>query len=254
MSKVCIALLTKDCDKYIAKVLKNVEAYASCFKSAQTWIVDGYSKDMTEIICKSWCKSDPQNRTFVKQPTPNLFRGESLREARNYVLELTKPHWGPNTYLLLLDADSPNAVPADISGFMKGFTSMQETNISALFVNQRNIYYDLWALRDAELAEDYQIKFAGKNWNGEMQEAIAPYQKPKSAPSDLWPVQSAFGGAAIYRTIDIEDAKYECFCILNKNNQKYKVQICEHVPFHEHMIKRGKKLFVNCVWYNGEHE
>ena len=246
---VVIALLTKNCAKFLPHVLKNVEAYASNFLSYTCIIVDGYSTDLTEIICKSWCRSDREHRIFGRQPSANLPRMQSLTEARNYVLDSTRQMWGPQTLLLLLDADSPNMTQ---EGFL---TCFKRDDWDALFVNQKNTYYDLWALRDDELSEDYQIKYRGKSWNGEMQAAIAPYQKPKQ-PTDgdttFHKVRSAFGGAALYKTTSIGNARYTCTTY--NSELKGHVHVCEHVPFHEAIVANGGSLFINCKWYNGEHE
>ena len=250
--KVCIALLTKNCAPYLPRVLKNVEAYASCFSSSHVWIVDGYSTDLTGVICNSWCKSSPQTRFFLHQPSNHLPRGESLTEARNYVLELTRSYWEEGTYLLLLDADSPNAVPLNIEGFQ---TCFSREDWDACFVNQQGEYYDLWALRDDQLTEDYQIKFRHLSWgNGSMQSALKPYQQPKrGTDGSFYPVKSAFGGAGLYKTWSIPShARYECTTICTIDGQPYKVPVCEHVPFHEAFVHA--KLVINTTWVNGDHK
>jgi hypothetical protein len=244
-----IGLCTKNCGAFLPRVLKNAETYASLFKDAKVFIVDGHSTDITEVLCKSWCKSDPQNRTWCKQPSANLPRGESLKEARNMVLNLTKPFWSEKTLLLLLDADSPNALKLDVDGFL---TCFARDDWDALFPNQRLEYYDIWALRDDQLNDDYQLKFHGKSWNGEMQAALKPYQQSKK-PTDgtFYKVYSAFGGAGLYKTSSIGEAQYECLIFDPRWNGM--VPVCEHVPLHATMLKHGKKLWINCSWYIGEH-
>jgi len=172
--KLLISILTKNSSSFLPHVLKNIEKYASLFDDYYCLIVDGFSTDNTYLITKSWIKSDPLKRYFITQPSSNLPRGESLNEARNFVIDFLKPQFGENVYLLLLDSDSPNVVPFDIQGFLSGFDSSAAPKWSALFCNQKNNkYYDILALRDSTLTENYQLKYRKLSWhNGTMQNAL----------------------------------------------------------------------------------
>ncbi len=255
--KLLVSLLTKNCKQYIPYVLKNVEKYASLFESYYCLIVDGYSTDSTELICKSWCKTDHTNRLFLHQPSKQLPRNESLNEARNFVISTLKPQFGEDVYLLLLDADSPNAVEPDLKGFLKAFNT--DIDWTALFCNQKNDkYYDILALRDVTLVENYQMKYRYLSWSdGSMQNALKKYEKTKADPSGFYPVESAFSGAGLYKTnrIEIANAKYKCTAQWKNpdNNRIIEVFECEHVPFHQDLIKQNYKLYINCDWYIGPH-
>lgn len=273
--KLIVSLLTKNCSKWIPKVLKNVEHYISLFEDYYVLIVDGYSNDGTQLICKSWCKNGSckngiEKRVFINQPNSNLPRNESLNEARNFVIDTLRPQFGENVYLLLLDADSPNAYPLDketTESFLKAF-SFKDNNIpnwTGLFCNQRNNkYYDILALRDETLTDNYQFKYKHCNWyNGSMQRAIEKYQNTKKDVSGFYPVNSAFGGAGLYKTQHLKEIeeksktklRYECWVtVYNEESKQIERRFeCEHVPFHSTMIKNGYNLFINCDWYIGEH-
>jgi glycosyltransferase involved in cell wall biosynthesis len=270
--KLIVSLLTKNCSKWIPKVLKNVEQYISLFEDYYCLIVDGYSNDGTQIICKSWVKNEEKEgenkRVFINQPSSNLPRNESLNEARNFVIDTLRPQFGENVYLLLLDADSPNAYPLDPSsviGFLKAFLKEGIPNWTGLFCNQRNNkYYDILALRDETLTENYQFKYKHLGWHdGSMQKALQKYETTKKHPSGFYPVVSAFGGAGLYNTQHLKEIeeksktelKYECWVNffneqLNRVERRFE---CEHVPFHSSIVKNGYSLFINCDWYIGEH-
>jgi hypothetical protein len=68
----------------------------------------------------------------------------------------------------------------------------------------------------------------------------AVYARMVTIPQDgEWiEVDSAFGGLAIYRRDCLRHARY---IGLNKTGR----EICEHVPFHMALRKRGSRIFVN---------
>ena len=249
---ILIALITKNSDKWISDVLLNVEKYASFFSSYNTLIVDGYSTDKTKDISDLWCSRDPINRTFLLQSTKNLNRMDSITEARNTVINYYKSVFGKNVYLLLLDSDSPNQGPFNEIGFLSSFTS--DLQWVSMFPNQVIKYYDLYALRDEFLTENYQIRYNRLTWcDGSLPKALAKYENPKTHPSGFYPVVSAFGGAGLYKTQYIpENAlySYKEFSGCPYDGHQYLVTTCEHVVFNNKLI--GNK-FINCKWTIGEH-
>ena len=256
---ICIGLLTKNCGSFIAQVLKNVETYASLFKDYKCLIIDGYSTDSTEIICKSWCNQSTHSnkRFFFHQRTKGAQRMQGITESRNMILDFFQNDFGENSYLLLLDADSPNATPLCSESKQAFLRGIQQPDWDVLFCNQSKKYYDLWALRDQELDEDYQLKFKGYSWNGEMQSVLKQFEVPKKGQDDrnFYPVRSAFGGAGIYKTEIIQkaNAKYTFHRIIQVGDKQYTIQICEHVPFHYSIEHAGGNLFICCDWIIGEH-
>jgi hypothetical protein len=255
--KLCIGLLTKNCAKWMSAVLLNVELYASFFQDYNCYIVDGHSTDETRNICETCCSNEDTKRLFVHQNTQSLPRGPSLVEARSMVIDYFKPQFNPQTLLLLLDSDSPNSVAFDIDGFLKPFIAEQDpqnyslfnTKWKALFANQAKCYYDVWALRDEVCKQDWQIEW---RVTGDIN-CHKKYQHPKSKSLGLWPVQSAFGGAALYRTEYInEQAKYfDTQYLRLQNNTTLPFPVCEHVPFN---FSIGSPMYINCEWIIGDHE
>lgn len=253
---VCIGLITKNTGGYLPKTLKTVETYASLFEDYRVVMVDGYSTDVTKVIASSWCKSDPDRRQFILQPTSGLARMPSICEARNTVLSHFSSLFGENVYLLLLDADSPNSVPFDVEGFKTSFEEEFISKWDALFPNQRTKYYDLYALRDNQLPENYQLRYRHLNWqDGSMQRALTKYEHPKKDPTGFYPVKSAFGGAGLYKTLSLKDVSYEYkeHWTHPETNQTYIVDSCEHVLLHNQLSSKGCKLYINCNWFIGEH-
>lgn len=257
--KICIGLLTRNVGPWIARVLKNTERYASCFADYCVYIVDGFSTDMTQIICRSWCKVDDTRRQFAQQINPPKVRSAALVEARTQILHYFKPQFNEQTLLLLLDTDSVNAGPLDIHGFL---TCFQRDDWAALFANQPTKYYDVWALRDDVCRTDYQWKYYERPRTKalllEVEEDLKRFSAAKPVSLGFWPVRSAFGGAALYRTHMIHDAFYASIVVTSVITSdgkpgKARLPVCEHVPFNESIGRRGGKLYINCAWLISDH-
>ena len=262
-SKLLIGALTKNNARFIVGVLKNIEMYASCFQDYQCVFIDGGSQDGTQVILKSWCKSDAQRRHIIDEnvlfpPSQRAVhdRGNILANARNAVIQLFRPHFDANgvpTYLLLLDTDSVNAKPFNIVQFMTCEAAfIKHPKCAAVFANQPTVYYDVWALRDEKCRTDWQIEWR-ETGNSQCHKK---YQARKPPELGLWPVKSAFGGAGLYRTALIpQNATYICTQIWKAPiGVDYTIPVCEHVPFHQTFVDAGHELFVNCEWLICDHE
>lgn len=252
-STVFIGVLTKNSGRFIDGVLRNVEAYASLFKSYRCLIVDGASLDNTKQKCEFWCSKNAEKRKFVQQDSKKQ-RGESLVEARNFVLETFGKHTA--NYLLLLDGDSVNSKPVDLEGFK---TCFQTDGWAAMFANQPTCYYDIWALRSEECPDDYQIPVhLGKETWASVGERVKNLQTRKDPSKGLIEVTSAFGGAGIYNAskLNLLTDRYQCWQkVYNEERGSTMVlPVCEHVPFHSEMKRRGCKLYINCRWLISDHE
>jgi len=235
---VLIALITKNVSKTIPKVLKNAMKYSSYFKSSKTLIIDGHSTDGTYELCKSWCKSDSDNRKVYRQPSSFLPRPLALSEARNMYISLFQDDFKKDTYLIMMDCDEVNTSPVDEEGFLSNFDyPLNKWDMMA--ANQTKEYYDIWALRNDECPEDYQdtLRRTGDEWN-----SLRKHQIPKPRAHPLIRCQSAFGGTAIYHTEKLKDCWYISF-IGNK-------EICEHVPFHSKFIQKSANIFINPNFIN----
>ena len=247
-----VGILTKNNSNTLPDIFKNIEIYTSVFKNYKSLIVDGWSIDNSNLLSNNWCEKDKEKRFFVKQENSNLNRMDSLVEARNTIIEFYNDFFDEFTLLLILDSDSPNVPPININGFL---TCFKREDWISLFPNQPTKYYDLYALRDSLLDMDYQIKYINLNWDGEMQNALKKYVNPKFSLDGFWPVKSAFGGAGLYKTNVIKqtNARYKAKTILEIDNKLYTVNVCEHVPFHETLLKSGGNMYINCDWVNGDH-
>jgi len=253
MDKLLVGCPTKNCGKYIAGVLENIEKYCSLFNDYEVFTVDGFSTDSTMNTVVNWCNEDWVRRRTSFQRTQGLPRMESLVEARNMLVDLFRPQFGKNVYFLMLDADSPNASPLsdeDLEGFLFAF---QREDWAAVFCSQRKKYYDIWTLRDSRLDEDYQVKFKGLSWrDGSMQRALEPYERPIPPEVGFWPVRSAYGGAALYKTEYLENARFNSTKRwVDDDGEEHERSQCEIVGFNECI---DGKMYINAKWFIGDHE
>ena len=235
---VLVALITKNVAKHIPKVLKNAMSYASYFNKHTILIIDGHSTDGTFEMCKSWCKSDSENRLCYRQPSSYLPRPFALSEARNMYMCLLEHLFKKDTYLLMMDCDEVNASPIDEDGFLSNFDyPLHQWDMMS--ANQTKEYYDIYALRSEECPDNYQetLRRTGDEWN-----SLRKHQIPKPRNNPLINVRSAFGGLAIYHTEKLKGCWYRSF----EGNK----EVCEHVPFHEQFIQKGADIFINPNFIN----
>lgn len=236
-STLLVAIITKNVQPHIYNVIKNVEAYTSLAKDHFVLFVDGYSTDLTYDVCKSWCIQDPSRRMAVRQPSKQLPRPLSLSEARNMYMSLLEDKFGEKVFLLMLDADEVNASPIDLKGFL---TCWNYPSWDMMGANQSKVYYDVWALRNAECPTDCWDMVRA---TGNRKKYVDDLQIPKPSTHPLIECQSCFGGAGLYYTPKLSGNRYVSFLPGGK-------EICEHVPFHSQLLQKGGKIFINPAWIN----
>ncbi len=134
--------------------------------------------------------------------------------------------------------------------------------------NQSKVYYDIWALRNAECPEDC--------WDmvrktGNRVKFIDQMQIPKPKTHSPIECDSCFGGAAIYHTEYLDSCRYYSFYPIGTQFPSQGCQtltqqmhdgmvltyfggkeVCEHVPFHQQLRQRKLKLFINPRWIIAE--
>jgi len=260
-----VALITKDVRTHLRAVLQNVEKYTSLFKDYQCLAVDGYSSDGTWDELRDWSSRDLVRRKVFRQPSRALPRPLSLAEARNFYLTYYEDKFGRDTYLLILDTDEVNSKPIDLDLFLSCWTHKDWDMMGA---NQSRVYYDIWALRNADCPKDcwQMVRETGNRYK-----YIDAMQIPKPPDHPLIECDSCFGGAGIYKTEHLVSCRYYSFYPVgtqfpsqglttfqqNANDglvitMTAGIECCEHVPFHQQLRQRKRRLFINPKWIIGE--
>jgi hypothetical protein len=110
-----------------------------------------------------------------------------------------------------------------------------------------NYYYDIWALRHpywnpGNYLEQYQQLEPWMGPNQAHQIAIATKQIRLEPNQGLIPVDSAFGGLAIYSRHAYISGTYDY--------SHTEIEDTEHVPFHQCLTKNGFEIYINSALIN----
>ncbi len=171
-------------------------------------------------------------------------REDRIALGRCFLLERLFRMAQPPALTLVADLDGPNAnLPVDT---ILEICGNRKQPWDAVFANQEEAYYDLWALRHPqwcpgdcwqELEEARSRLFRLKRRSKLMDEIVyaRQYRIPVTHP---WiEVDSAFGGLGLYRTDALRGHWYSARTTGARTS-------CEHVALHRSMRAAGARLFI----------
>ncbi len=213
-ASVLVAGVARNCADNLPKTLRRLEGLTSTFSKVEYVFVTNDSMDDTAEILKMWSKSNPRASVIelnglagnVPRRTPRI------AISRNLYLQYMRDKISNGSkfdYLLVADLDGVNENLIDepifssiILGAPKGWVG--------LFANQRQKYYDIWALRHPEWCpydcwKEFRKQKGGlrlfRKKNMELAKIKYIYSKQIFIPpnQEPIPVVSAFGGLGIYR-------------------------------------------------------
>jgi hypothetical protein len=153
-------------------------------------------------------------------------RTERVAACRNrYLDELrSNPRYASADYVMVADLDGVNSDlrPEAVQSCWRSSLSWDVCT-----ANQRDGYYDIWALRNA----------------GALPGLDGDSCMAQLKPEAEWiEVASAYGGLAIYRREALLDGRYSG--VLDGKS------ICEHVPLHSELRAKGWRIFINPALIN----
>lgn len=251
-ANVVIAGTCRDVEPHLGNVLNAIEKLGSFFKSFRVVIYENDSADATRQILSAFQARLPSKVTLifetgVKEP----LRTKRLAEGRNRVLHAARQlALQAPAYLVMIDLDGVNAGGSFVESLS---TCFEYDDWDALFANQRGTYYDLWALRKpGDLNYDFiQMKRCNSFIAGYWEYYWKHYWKHYEQQAELVPVNSAFGGVAIYNLSSIPASATYRGSIPSEGRPACMIaEICEHVPFHEDLKKARARLFINTRFIN----
>lgn len=258
MENKCIVLCgcTKNSSGYIYRNLENLYNIKSLCKEFHVVLFENDSSDTTKDVLKEFRDSHLNVHLIFdtlngKISTPETTKPYSryvqkplnLTYSRNSLLSYVRTHFLDFDYMIMVDLDS---VIRDFktSIINEVIEKYQYDSWDALTANSDKKYYDIWALRihhdvwNPDLHGilwkdpiDYDCwMMRDKNKSVNANQICIPHNSP------LIPVNSAFGGLGIYKISSIENCMYDA---------EYDGSLtCEHVYFHNEMIKKGCKIFI----------
>jgi glycosyltransferase involved in cell wall biosynthesis len=234
-SSVVFGGTARNVGKYIQTVLGHIDACGKQFKSYSVVIYENNSTDSTVSILLAEKKP---NYTYIFETNKDHRRTVRLAHGRNKILEKVKAS-NPD-YFVMLDLDDKNASGAFVNSIKSCFNVSEDW--AGLTGNQRAFYYDVWALRMAGVMEADCWKTADNMQGPAREQYIDHFKSISIRGNKMLPVDSAFGGIAIYKTSALKNCWY--FGAYPDGSE-----LCEHVLFHHALQKAGGKLFINPLFY-----
>ena len=246
---VIFAGTCRNVEPHIGKILDCIDRCGQKFKSYQVVVYENDSTDRTRKIMTEHKKSN--YHYLLEDGITEPRRTVRLQNARNQIMDKVRELNvnGEYEYLILLDLDDVNKQCQFVSSMDSNFIHATDS-WDVMTANQRDdIYYDIWALRKKNVLEyDFWKQEALANDESSKQEImdkLKPVWNRQFITDTLTEVDSAFGGAAIYKLSAIPD---ECKYVgMHEDVDREK---CEHVEFNRCIQKNGGKLFINRDFVN----
>ena len=173
-------------------------------------------------------------------------RTERIAHCRNRYLEELRnnPRYASADYVMVADLDGVNS---DLRREAVATCWSKDVPWDVVTANQRDAYYDIWALRHADWCPvDCHSQYARLREIFERPRALAiaiHSRMVRLSPRAAWiEVDSAFGGLAIYRR--------EALLAGNYSGVQAGESVCEHVPLHAQLRAQGFRIFINPALIN----
>jgi glycosyltransferase involved in cell wall biosynthesis len=226
----------KNANHVMESILKNVYSIVGVFEgNYKIIIVESNSTDGTkDSLSDAKTKDERLNVIHADfDLSSEEFKNRELRIAicRNLYLKAIYADETAYDYVIVIDLDEIFSESFNIDNLKK---SLEFHKWDALFANQTDRYYDIWALRGLGVNYDCWNTLYADTSNDSYETKRKKYisskqiQIPRNHPPIR--VKSAFGGLGIYKHKMLIDLK-----------PLYKEigGACEHVEFHNQLIKAG---------------
>ena len=267
LGKAIFAGCVRNCERWLPKVLTNIEKYSSYFFKSHFIFIENDSTDNTKEILGKWYKNRNCSSINMDGLKNIPKRGLRLEAARNAYLKIIKDSNSLKKYdyLIVMDFDDASIFEIKKNNLSRSIEFLNSNkNIAGVFANQRGMYYDMWTLRHKTICPvdvweeilDYKIK--NKVTDEIAYECTLKKRKfnldENNSPLE---VDSAFGGFAIYKMDYIlKNQKPYIGSKIKKidKNNTIKWQVCEHVQFNMGIKDLGGKLYILPYLINGENK
>lgn len=243
-SKVLITGLIRDGAHCIQRDIEKLLSAAKIFKDVHVLVIESDSQDQTLNRLASLAARNTQIRYVSLGQLKDIFpsRTDRLAHCRNtYLAELrNNPLYADVDYVIVADLDGMNDLLNSDSLASCWDVSEDWCVITA---NQEDSYYDIWALRHSDWCpDDCQALLARLEplfgHETALSLAVESRQIRISPSRPLIPVQSAFGGLAIYTASAMQCGAY-------RGQDENGNEVCEHVSLHLQMTKAGHAIYLN---------
>ncbi len=235
---VAFMCCARDCKDHLPHSLNELLKVARLFNRYKFFVFENDSRDGSAELLRDISAALPMERLTARNlDTTFSSRTARLSYCRNQLAQAA------------IKESFDFFVVADLDGVISyiepdEFLSCFEHDAwDACFPGARDKYYDLWALRhpsimpfDYNKALNKQPYVVGED-NAQLLNAI-PARNLEFHKFHQWlEVDSAFGGVGIYRK--------EAFKMGRYYGAEGSEEICEHVPFHRALRRKGARLYIN---------
>ena len=243
---VIFAGTCRDVEAYLPRVLDHIDACGKKFREFAVIVYENDSHDNTRRILLEYQQERPHYHYILEDGVQEPRRTVRLAHGRNRILDKARElkETGRYEFLVMLDMDIVNYDGRFVHTIEHCFDDDPESSSppwDVLTANQEHRYYDMWALRKIP---DLNYDFAQRPPNETERSMYFLRFDPHEPPFHL-PVESAFGGIAIYRLSSLSpECRY-------RGEYENGTEKCEHVDFHECLRRHGRlvyihKRFLNC--------
>ena len=261
------AACVRNCEPALPNVLENIGRMAGLYSGSAFVFLENDSTDRSRDILQSWCSTAPEARLLTFDGLAGCCPIRTVRLAllRNRYLSILRTEYADYDHLIIVDCDDINAGPIDSDCFRRAVEFLESDSAHAgVFAGQGGLYYDLWALRHAELCpndiweEEFDLIAARRTPRIEaFKQTVA--KRAFKLPADAPPleVRSAFGGIGLYKASHVRDGAQRYIGHKSKRitfedeTQEAVWQTCEHVALNAGICDRGGRLFVLPYLVNG---
>ena len=232
--RVIFVATVKNAASYLPTTLRQMDELGAKFKSYQSLFFIDKNDDQTEQLLRDYVQKNPEQRQLIVDQSNQGGRTDRIAYARNQLMKtaLGQGYLHDNNLLIQVDMDDVFTGPAiDEHALNQALGHLQ--TFDAICANPRGFYYDRWALRTQTAAENCIQKHSCEktldHWLGadfQGKQHIAPHLSPI-------PVQSCFGGMAIYKTATLRQCLAHPQCVYRGRGSDWqRHKECEHVSFH----------------------
>lgn len=245
---VIVGLLARDCKEAILRNKPRIERLCAFFEDYHIVVVENDSVDGTQQVLLDWAEEDENVMvdSFIDH-SPRLSdssyeRISHMAYLRNRLLDDIRNLSAPDL-VIMMDVD---IYDFNVEGLIEGITHAPD-GWGALMANGRmmkpngqymDVQFDQYAYMACgeELGVMHYNIFTNRSLYKRGWKLNTEVQR-----CDYVPVNSAFGGMAVYRYEVIKELRYQAVKI-DERHQKY---FCEHAPFHLDIIHRGFKNYIS---------
>ena len=280
-----VLCVTKNSGKQLEKTLKKFAKINKYFSDFKVLVYENNSTDTTKVVLKTakdkYTFVDYYSFDYTKEEIDTIapFKHkprmipcgiQMIAYGRNFLREKAKDFAENYENVLVFDPDVFYFNPYEIVKRLDKFINNDYNVMSVNGLTKALKYRDAYAYRSQE--NFYGPEYLGETW---WKEDVHKIQKRYIAKK-LVPVYSAFGGAAFYKTKEYITATYSALhttesfdwqedllksvpALERKDAAKIREPIentnytapvvCEHVPFHYELYKKGyTKQYVDTSW------